>query len=148
VGTAEQLADRLEIESVLARYAWSLDAGEFDGLDDVFTPDAFVDYTTAGGIKGPFPEVKAWLQKVMPFFPVYQHLITNIQISFDGDQATSRAAFYNPMGHDRADGSRAYFHVGGEYHDQWVRTDAGWRIKERFEQTRWMDGEMPAELPT
>jgi hypothetical protein len=51
------------------------------------------------------------------------------------------------MGHDRADGTRAYFHCGGEYRDEWLRTDAGWRITNRFEQTIWMDGEMPAELP-
>lgn len=145
--SVEQLADRLEIESVLSAYAWAIDSKNFDGLDDVFTPDAFLDYTTAGGIKGDYPEVKAWLASVLPTFPSYQHLITNVEITFDGDTATSRAAFYNPMGHDRADGTRAYFYCGGEYRDQWVRTKDGWRIKDRFEQTVWMDGELPAQIP-
>jgi 3-phenylpropionate/cinnamic acid dioxygenase small subunit len=144
---AQDLADRMEMQAVLTRYAWALDAREFDRLDDVFTPDAFLDYTTAGGIKGPFPEVKAWLEKVLPFFPAFQHLVTNVEVTIDGDTATSRAGFYNPMGHDRADGTRAYFHCGGEYRDQWVRTDDGWRIKDRFEQTIWTDGEFPAQLP-
>ncbi|MEX2253988.1 MAG: nuclear transport factor 2 family protein [Acidimicrobiia bacterium] len=144
---APELADRLEIQSVLSRYAWALDAREYDRLDDVFTPDAFLDYTTAGGIKGPFPEVKAWLLKVMPFFPAYQHLISNVEVTFDGDTATSRAAFYNPMGHDRADGTRAFFHCGGEYRDEWTRTADGWRITNRFEQTIWMDGEFPTDAP-
>ena len=144
----QELVDRLEIESVLRRYAWALDAREYDRLDDVFTPDAFLDYTTAGGIKGGFAEVKAWLAKVLPTFPAYQHLISNVEVTVDGDTATSRAAFYNPMGHDRADGTRAYFHCGGEYRDQWVRTDDGWRITNRFEQTIWMDGELPAAPPT
>jgi hypothetical protein len=142
-----ELADRLAIESVLSRYAWALDAREYDRLDDVFTPDAFLDYTTAGGIKGDFPEVKAWLMKVMPFFPAYQHLITNVEVTFDGDTATSRAAFYNPMGHDRANGTRAFFHCGGEYRDQWARASDGWRITNRFEQTIWMDGEFPVDGP-
>ena len=89
MATDAQLADRLEIESVLARYAWALDAREFDLLDDVFTPDAFLDYTTAGGIKGNFPEVKAWLTEVLPYFPAYQHLVSNIDVTFDGDTATA-----------------------------------------------------------
>ena len=51
------------------------------------------------------------------------------------------------MGHDRADGTRAYFHCGGEYRDEWTRTSDGWRIDNRFEQTIWMDGESPARCP-
>jgi 3-phenylpropionate/cinnamic acid dioxygenase small subunit len=149
VTVTQALVDRLEIEQVLRAYAWALDAKEFDGLDEVFTPDAFLDYTTAGGIKGDYPEVKTWLASVLPHFPSYQHLISNVEVTFDpgGDTATSRAAFYNPMGHDKADGKRVYFHCGGEYRDQWVRTGDGWRIKDRFEQTSWMDGELPAEMP-
>ena len=143
----QEIADRLAIEAVLTRYAWALDAREFDRLDEVFTPDAELDYTTAGGIKGSYPEVKAWLTKVLPYFPAYQHLVTNKEITIEGDTATSRAGFYNPMGHDRTDGTRVYFHCGGEYRDQLVRTPEGWRIKNRFEQTIWVDGEMPATLP-
>jgi hypothetical protein len=146
VAVAQELADRLEIESVLSAYAWALDSKEFDGLDAVFTPDASLDYTTAGGIKGAYPEVKAWLASVLPHFPAYQHLISNVEVTIDGDTATSRAAFYNPMGHDKA-GKRVYFHCGGEYHDRWRRTQDGWRITDRFEQTVWMDGELPAEMP-
>ena len=47
------------------------------------TPDAFVDYTSAGGIKGQFPEIKAWLSQVLPHFPAYQHLVTNKDIRIE-----------------------------------------------------------------
>jgi 3-phenylpropionate/cinnamic acid dioxygenase small subunit len=144
----EAIADRLEIEEVLTRYAWALDTKEFDGLDDVFTPDAFVDYTSAGGIKGSYPDVKAWLSQVLPHFPAYQHLVTNKHIEIDGDTATSRAGFYNPMGQQQKDGSLSFFYVGGEYHDKLVRTDQGWRIAERVEKTIWTDGNVPAAPPT
>lgn len=143
----QQLADRLEIESVIIAYAWALDSKQFDRLDDVFTPDASLDYTTSGGVKGAYPEVKAWLAGILPHFPVYQHLVSNIEVTLDGDTATSRTALYNPMGHDRDDGTRAFFYVGAEYHDQWSRTPQGWRITDRFEQTVWMDGELPARMP-
>jgi hypothetical protein len=142
-----EIADRLEIESLLSRYAWALDAREFDRLDDVFTPDAELDYTTSGGIKGSYAEVKAWLARILPQFPAYQHYIMNKEVTLDGDSATSRSALYNPMGHDR-DGVRVFFHVGGEYHDQLVRTADGWRITKRFEQTIWMDGVFPAVPPS
>ena len=111
----EQLADRLAITDVLTRYAWSLDAKEFDGLDDVFTPDAHIDYSSSGGAEGAFPEVKAWLASVMRHFPAYQHLVTNVDLRVDGDTATSRAEFYNPMVTTKPDGSRGIFFVGGEY---------------------------------
>ncbi|MEX0664964.1 MAG: nuclear transport factor 2 family protein [Gaiellaceae bacterium] len=144
--TLQAIADRLEIEDVLTRYAWSIDTGDFDGLDDVFTPDAFVDYTSAGGIKGQYPEVKAWLASVLPHFPAYQHLVTNKDIRIDGDTASSRAGFYNPMAQDKPEG-RSFFFVGGEYHDQLVRTPSGWRIRERIEKSVWVDGDAPATPP-
>jgi len=139
----QAITDRLEIEELLTRYAWALDTKDFDALDDVFTADARIDYTSAGGIEGAYPEVKAWLAQVLPHFPAYQHLVTNVQVTIDGDTATSRAAFYNPMGQPKGDGI-SLFYVGGEYHDTLVRTADGWRIEERIEQTVWTDGDVPA----
>jgi len=138
------LADRLEIEEVLTRYAWALDSKEFDRLDDVFTADAHIDYTSSGGVAGAFPEVKAWLAQVLPHFPAYQHLVTNKDIRVDGDGATSRSEFYNPMVTAKPDGSRGIFFVGGEYHDQLTRTPQGWRITDRVEKSIWTDGDFPA----
>ena len=144
--STQDIADRLEIEDVLTRYAWSIDGGEFDGLDQVFTPDAFVDYTSAGGIKGNYPEIKKWLSTVLPHFPAYQHFVTNKDIRIEGDTATSRAGFYNPMAQAK-EGGLSFFFVGGEYHDKLVRTPDGWRIKERIEKTVWADGDVPAAPP-
>jgi 3-phenylpropionate/cinnamic acid dioxygenase small subunit len=142
----QDIADRLAIEDVLTRYAWSIDKGEFDGLDQVFTPDAFVDYTSAGGIKGNYPEIKQWLSTVLPHFPAYQHFVTNRDIRIDGDTATSRAEFYNPMAQQK-EGGLSLFFVGGEYHDKLVRTSDGWRIEERIEKSVWTDGDVPAAPP-
>ena len=106
-----------------------------------------LDYTSSGGVAGAFPEVKAWLVSVLPHFPAYQHLVTNTDIRIDGDTATSRAEFYNPMVTTKPDGSRGIFFVGGEYHDKLVRTPAGWRIAERIERSVWTDGDLPAVPP-
>ena len=143
----QKLTDRLDIEEVLTRYAWALDAKQFDELDDVFTPDAHVDYTSSGGEAGAYPVVKAWLAEVLPHFPAYQHLVTNKQISVDGDRATSRSEFYNPMVMAKPDGTTSIFFVGGEYHDQLVRTPHGWRITDRVEKSVWTDGAVPTTPP-
>jgi 3-phenylpropionate/cinnamic acid dioxygenase small subunit len=143
----QALADRLDIEAVLTRYAWALDSKQFDELDDVFTPDAHIDYTSSGGEAGAYPDVKAWLAKVLPNFPAYQHLVTNKQITIDGDRATSRAEFYNPMVMAKRDGTTSIFFVGGEYHDQLVRTPNGWRITNRVEKSIWTDGAVPQTPP-
>jgi 3-phenylpropionate/cinnamic acid dioxygenase small subunit len=139
----QALADHLDIEDVLTRYAWALDSKHFDELDDVFTPDAHIDYTSSGGEAGAYPHVKAWLAKVLPHFPAYQHLVTNKQITIDGDRATSRSEFYNPMVMAKRDGTTSIFFVGGEYHDQLIRTPNGWRITDRVETSVWTDGAVP-----
>lgn len=143
----QAITDRLEIEDVLSRYAWAIDTKEFDGLDDVFTPDAHLDYTSSGGEAGAYPEVKAWLAAVLPHFPAYQHFVTNKQITVDGDAATSRSEFYNPMVMGKGDGTTSIFFVGGQYHDHLVRTANGWRITERVEISIWTDGAVPAAPP-
>lgn len=143
----QALADRLDIEDVLTRYAWALDGKQFDELDDVFAPDAHIDYTSSGGEAGAYPDVKAWLAGVLPHFPAYQHLVTNKHITIDGDRATSRSEFYNPMVMAKRDGTTSIFFVGGEYHDQLVRTPNGWRITNRVEKSIWTDGAVPQTPP-
>ena len=112
--TLEQLLDRLEIDDLLTRYATAIDTSNFDLLDDVFTADAQVDYTSAGGIAGDFPTIKAWLSEVLPYFPAYQHLVGNRNVVLDGDTATSVSVFFNPMVQKNGD----TFFCGGEYHDR------------------------------
>ena len=135
----DSLADRVAIEEILARYCRAIDTGEWDLLDTVFTSDAVLDYTSSGGIRGVFPDVKAWLAKVLPRFAVRQHYVTNREISIDGDTASSRAYLYNPMGTRGGDGGIELFFTGGVYEDRWRRTRDGWRIVERVETELWRD---------
>jgi hypothetical protein len=131
--TLQQLSDRLEIDDLLTRYATALDGKDWDGWADCFTPDAHIDYTAAGGIKGSLAEVKQWLSSVMAGFPMTQHLVTNKVVAIDGDRAECRSALLNPMGLPDGDGMMLWLE-GGYYRDRLVRTAAGWRIAERIEQ--------------
>ena len=46
----EEISDRLEIQDLLVAYSYAIDSRDWAALDDVFTPDAHIDYTVFGGI--------------------------------------------------------------------------------------------------
>ncbi len=135
-------SDRLEIQSLLTRYCTAIDGKNFDDLDEVFIGEAFIDYTSAGGVKGEYPEVKEWLGKALALFPMTQHVVSNFEIEVSGNEARSRCVFYNPMGlpggTNQPDELKLFF-IGGYYNDKLVRTEKGWRIAERIEETSWKD---------
>jgi SnoaL-like domain len=138
------LSDRIAIDDLLTRYATLIDGRRFGELDQVFTSDAVLDYRSAGGIRGSFPEVRDWLASVLPAFTWTQHLVVNRAIELDpgADEATCRSLFHNPNSMD-IKGRPWLFVVGGAYHDRMVRTDSGWRIRHRVEETIWWDNPMP-----
>lgn len=130
----QQVSDRLEIEDLIADYADAIDQGDIDALDNIFTPDAAIDYSAMGGAKGGYPEVKVFLKKSLPAFKNTQHLIANYQIKLDGDRATGKIMCFNPM---QLAGDIPVFFLGLWYLDEYVRTPAGWRISKRSEQKSW-----------
>ncbi len=133
----EELADRIEIDDLLTRYATAVDTRDWDLYQSVFTADAVIDYTSSGGIRGGLAEVTKWLSDALSIFSMSQHLVTNREIRVTGDAATSRSYFYNPMGRTKRDGTLDLMFVGGYYRDQLRRTGDGWRIAERIQDTAW-----------
>jgi len=133
--TPDQIADRFEIEDLLTRYATGVDTKDWDLWESCFTPDAHIDYSAFGGTTGGVKEVRAWLAEIMTKFAATQHLVTNRDIRLDGDRATARSGFYNPMAIATGQGDqRILFFDGGYYCDELVRTPDGWRIKTRREE--------------
>ncbi|MBI4517106.1 MAG: nuclear transport factor 2 family protein [Deltaproteobacteria bacterium] len=133
--TLQQIADRIEIDDLLTRYATAVDTKDWELYASCFTADAFIDYTAADGIKGTVSEVKAWLAQVMPLFPMTQHVVCNRVVAVNGDTASCRSCFFNPMGVAEGQGGLKLFIDGGYYNDKLVRSAAGWRIAERVEET-------------
>lgn len=126
----QEISDRLEIQQLLVDYASAIDAREFAQLADVFTVDAWIDYSALGGISGDAPTIIAWLPGALAAVPVYQHIVANIDIRLAGDTATGRAICLNPMA---MSDTRVGFY-GLWYVDSFVRTPAGWRIARRVEE--------------
>jgi hypothetical protein len=129
----EEISDRFEIQQLLIDYSTAIDRRQFDDLDRVFTPDAYIDYREMGGIDGRFPEVKAWLAETLPkIFQAHAHMLGNVDVRIDGDTASSRTFCFNPMV------------FGGEtdqvmlcglwYVDEFTRTAEGWRMNKRVEE--------------
>ncbi|MGI9602734.1 MAG: nuclear transport factor 2 family protein [Acidimicrobiales bacterium] len=131
------LSDRIEISDFLTRYADAVDRERWDDWKKLFTDDAHIDYSSSpGGIAGGREEVAAWLEECMKLFSVTQHLISNQDVTIDGDTATVRAMFYNPM--QFKDGPS--FFCGGWYNHDLVRTDDGWRSRRLIEEMAWTEG--------
>ena len=142
----QEISDRLEIQELMVRYARAIDTQDYDLLDTCFVPDAHVDYTASGGTKGPYPEVRAWLEKALAPFATMMHMVGNTTLELDGDKANSRTYVINPMGFPNPDGTLHMFTVGAHYVDKLVRTGEGWRIAERIEEAVYMDGTLPGAL--
>lgn len=130
----QQLSDRIEIEELIIRYSNAIDRRDFDGLDSVFTPDAYIDYRALGGIDGQYPVIKDWLGPALAGFPHYFHLVGNIEITLSEDTATARTLCLNPMDTPLPGGGGQVMFLGLWYRDKLVRTPEGWRISERVEE--------------
>jgi hypothetical protein len=143
-GPSAALLDRLALQQLCVDYANAIDERAWDRLDQVFVPDARIDYRAMGGIEGAYPSIKAWLPEALAHFPRYMHFVGNMDFAIDGDAARGRIACINPMVLPQAQGQ------GGEetmilglwYVDRYRRTAAGWRIVERVEE-RCFEHNMP-----
>jgi hypothetical protein len=140
----QELSDRAEIAAVLTRYTLAIDTDEWDRLDDVFTPDAELDYTEGGGPAASFPEAKKWLVEMLPAFSTKRmHTLGQISVEFNGarDEAEVVAYFHNPMLiHDGKGGKPFPIELGGFYRHSFVRTADGWRSRRLKESTVWTKG--------
>jgi 3-phenylpropionate/cinnamic acid dioxygenase small subunit len=138
----QELSDRLEITDLLTRYATAVDRKDWDLYRKVFTADAHIDYTSAGGIAGDLETQTKWLEEALAQFPKTQHMVANIDVVFtDPDHATVEAMFHNPM--VMSDSSS--FVTGGWYHHEVTRTPDGWRSSNLREESAYFSG-MPANL--
>jgi hypothetical protein len=130
--SAEEMSDRLELQDLLIRYSEAIDRREFDELDAIFVPDAYIDYRDTGGIDGRYPQIKEWLAETLPtYFERNAHMLGLPAIKLAGDTATARTFCFNPMVL-KGDKPKV-MQVGVWYDDEFVRTAAGWRISRRVE---------------
>ena len=135
----QEMSDRFEIQDLIYHYSDLIDQKGFDQLrDDVFTEDAHIDYSVYGGSVGDVEVTIDFLKAAVTnkLFPNTQHLNANIQIQVDGDSANGRVMCFNPMEMALPEGTHTFF-LGLWYVDEYRRTDRGWRICRRAEESSW-----------
>jgi ketosteroid isomerase-like protein len=131
----QYLKDRHEIEQAYYLYCEAIDTKQLDRLVGVFSEDTVGDYRAVPGkllIGSRDDLLKNMWNNLGPgsFCGRTHHNVTNLRLEVDGDTAESWAHYYAV--HEGAlDYEGELYVMWGEYHDQWVRTDEGWRVKVR-----------------
>lgn len=136
----QELSDRFEIQDLVFRYSDLIDNKQIDHLrQEIFTADAFIDYSAFGGSVGDLDETLTFLKASLTneLFPHSQHLNANIQVQLQGDTATGRVMCFNPMEMAMGDSENQTFILGLWYLDEYRRTEEGWRIARREEVKSW-----------
>lgn len=136
---------RASIESLLASYAAAVDAQSWDELDQVFTPDAKIDFRDVGGIEGTISEIKPWLAQRMARYEVLQHFVSNLRL-WPGNNEVEVHSYVQAVHGYRVEGQRRFFTLGGEYVDRVVPvSDTDWRIAARRLELRYLQGDAPRD---
>lgn len=126
----QEVADRVEILDLIARYSSAVDRRAWGELDGLFTPEAVLDFTATGGIRGSVADHQAFNAEVLTDFASTQHVMGLPVVAVDGERATARSICFNPM----VVNEQHVFFVGLWYDDQLVRTPGGWRFSSRVQQ--------------
>lgn len=125
------IEDKLQLEELPSRYADYVDDHTWDKMDEIFTEDAVFEFTSLGIKLNGLEEIKAFLSGLVDQGQAPQgHLMLGIysDASETGAKVRFRAIF--PRENTAADDSTAVFHHAS-YFDDLVKTDRGWRVKDR-----------------
>jgi 3-phenylpropionate/cinnamic acid dioxygenase small subunit len=123
-----EVEDRRQIETVLLRYAQACDEKDWDRFDEVFIPSVKSSYS--GTTMNDRVAIRERISGLLDNCGVTQHLIGNIQIDLDGDEAST---FCKVRGWHQGVGAwdGVFFEAFGHYDDHFLRTPQGWLIDRR-----------------
>lgn len=139
----QRLVDRAEINDVQLRYASGTDSHDWELFRSCFTEEVEVDFSD--GFGQPVVRMKAddWVQGTAPrmeSFKATQHMITNLVITFDGDDQATCVAYVRASHHLPNSTGDSDQTVYGYYTNRFERTSSGWRIAKVKLTALWMTG--------
>ena len=120
----QEIADKLEIRELVARYCRAVDDTDAEAFAQAFTADGV--FETALGVVTGRDALLAHGRK-MVFGNV--HITTDAIIEIDGDRATHTCTML--LGRRREDKAANEIVATGRYFDELVRTPDGWRFSSR-----------------
>ena len=140
------LEDRALIGDLVVAYAFAVDERNWKAFEALFTPDAQIDYRSAGGIVGTPAEVAAWMPQAMSLFTWTLHSVMTHRLEATGAD-TANGSLHMVARHGLVwEGASETMNVIGVYRDRYVRTSAGWRFAARREETLAFTGGRFAEI--
>src|SRR5262249_3827458 len=114
---------------VVNLYAVALDAHRYELFEQIFTPDIRIDFG-GGAAWSDRKTLQDGFKAIHAVFSATQHIVSGHAILQSGEGAHClsyvHARFLRPI-----EGKLAVFDSTGWYDDALVRTDEGWRIKDR-----------------
>jgi len=120
-----RLADRLALHELRAGYTHRYDRRDLEGFVALFAEDGLLQLAYAGWARG-HDELRAKLGPAMATAAFAVHFTTDELTEFTGPDTaigTSRFAVHHGRSPD--------IEGAGTYHDEYVRTPAGWRFASR-----------------
>jgi 3-phenylpropionate/cinnamic acid dioxygenase small subunit len=129
----DEIASHIEIGQLIGRYGLALDEKRFDDLDGVFRADAVLHYVMPDGSsqRASYEKWKPLFQAFLTPFYWTSHSFSDPVIALDGGLAESRCRLIAVHAQRTKSGEQSLWTVYGFYRDQLVRTNEGWRIRER-----------------
>jgi 3-phenylpropionate/cinnamic acid dioxygenase small subunit len=133
----QELLDERDIIDTTIAYCWAIDNRQWDVLRArVFLPTATA--MLGSKLEG-IESILSHINFTLSPLDTTQHMISNHQVTLDGDHATSRCYFHAQHVRKDASGGPSYI-VAGIYTDDLVRTTSAWRIKHRDLLVLWTEG--------
>ena len=127
----ERIEDEHSIRALMDRYGAGVDERDWQDWADIFTDPLHTDFSGIDAAFAPATVARAdhvaGTRAVLEQFDATQHMITNIQIVFDGDGARVRAVMRAEHWLDGLRGAPRYT-MFGVYENGVTRTGDGWRI--------------------
>ena len=143
------LEDRVEIEELMARYAWALDTGDFEGYAACFTADGWLEHWPQGRCEGREGLKRAtdslWYDKPNHYLG-RQHRMSQIimtpQEPDEGRPAVHIKCFWSILQHDVVTFENRVFGMGTWDTLAVKEADGEWRLRSVFVDL-WIEGQVP-----
>jgi len=123
-----------EIENLIYLYAERIDAGDLEGVAELFADAQILALDQEDGVRG-YEEVLAMYRSSCRVYeqtgtPCTKHVTTNVIIEVDEAHHRAMARSYFTV-FQAVDGFPLQPIIAGRYHDRFEKTGDGWRFRER-----------------
>ncbi|GAA3794960.1 nuclear transport factor 2 family protein [Streptomyces phyllanthi] len=136
------VAYRQDVIDACTRMAWYIDTRAWDALEEVFSDEIRLDYTSLNGgepaVLTRKELIDAW-SGLLGGFSATQHLLSNWLVDVERDKAVATSMFQATHRMPNEHGSPLWT-LGGRYRFDLERTRGGWRINGVVMTATWADG--------